>query len=273
MTQVREVASALARVAKERNLTTILVGHVTKDGSLAGPRALEHLVDVVLHAEGERHSTLRLVRTVKNRYGAADEVGCFEQDDSGLREVPDPSGLFLSQRGQSSAGTCVTITIEGRRCLPAEVQTLIGQNENESGTPSRRAVSGLESPRVQMLMAVVDRYGDTKLARRDVYASTVGGIKVTEPAADLAVAIAITGAFRQKPPRAGLIAIGEVGLSGEIRRVPGVGRRLTEAARLGFTSALIPPDSGPLPKLPGFTVRTVATLGDALKICYAPRQA
>lgn len=271
VTQVREVAAALARIAKERNLTTILVGHVTKDGSLAGPRALEHLVDVVLQAEGERHSTLRLVRTVKNRYGAADEVGCFEQDDSGLREVPDPSGLFLSQRGESADGTCVTIAVEGRRCLPAEVQTLIGQNDNEPGAPSRRAVSGLESPRVQMLMAVTDRYADTKLGRRDVYASTVGGIRVSEPAADLALAIALTGAFRQLAPRPGLVAIGEVGLSGEVRRIPGVGRRLAEAARLGFSSALIPPGSGPLPLDLGITVTTVETLRDAVRICFRPR--
>ena len=269
VTQVREVASALARVAKERNLTTVLVGHVTKEGSLAGPRALEHLVDVVLHAEGERHSTLRLVRTVKNRYGAADEVGCFEQDDTGLREVPDPSGLFLSQRGGSAVGTCVTITVEGRRCLPAEVQTLVGTEKSDPTIPSRRAVGGLESPRVQMLLAVADRDAHTKLASRDVYASTVGGMKLSEPAGDLAIAIALVGAISNKPPRAGMVAIGEVGLSGEVRRVPGLSRRLVEAARLGFTTALVPADPGPLPDRLGITVTGVDSLSSALKLCFA----
>ena len=245
VTQVREVSAALTRLAKERNLATVLVGHVTKEGALAGPRVLEHLVDVVLHAEGDRHSTLRMVRVVKNRYGAADEVGCFEQDDTGLREVPDPSGLFLSRATTPVPGTCVTITIEGRRALPTEVQALLCKVPDN--TPVRRVVSGLDSPRIQLLIAVVATRLKVSLASLDVYLSTVGGVRVTEPAADLAVALALVSAHRDKALPVGLVAMGEVALSGEVRRVPGIGRRLAEAARMGFATAIVPTDPGPLP--------------------------
>ncbi|MGI8695029.1 MAG: DNA repair protein RadA [Geodermatophilaceae bacterium] len=241
VTQVRAVAAALIAVAKERNIATVLVGHVTKDGTIAGPRLLEHVVDVVLHFEGDKHSSLRLVRAVKNRYGPADEVGCFELGDAGIVGLPDPSGLFLSQRSQPVSGTCVTVTIEGRRPLLAEVQALAAKSELPS---PRRAVSGLDSARSSMVLAVLDKRAGISLAGLDVFAATVGGVRVVEPAADLALALAVASSARERALPAGLVAIGEVGLAGEVRRVNGVGRRLAEAARLGFTHALVPADSG-----------------------------
>ena len=237
-TQVREVAAALTRVAKDRGITTLLIGHVTKDGAIAGPRVLEHLVDVVLHFEGERTSSLRLVRAVKNRYGAADEVGCFEMLEDGIRGVPDPSGLFLTTGTRApEPGTCVTVTVEGRRPLVAEVQALVAK----SALPNpRRAVSGLDAARVAMALAVLDRRGGMPLHTSDVYTATVGGMRVIDPAADLALALAVHSAGRDVPLPAGLVALGELGLSGELRPVPGLARRLAEAARLGFRVALIP---------------------------------
>jgi DNA repair protein RadA/Sms len=246
VTQVRAVTGALIAAAKERGIATILVGHVTKDGAIAGPRALEHLVDVVLHFEGDRHSTLRMVRGVKNRYGPADEVGCFELHDGGIRGLADPSGLFLSRRSEPVPGTCVTVTVEGKRPLLAEVQALVA-GPTASQFP-RRAVSGLDSSRVAMVLAVLQRRGGVRIGDSDVYCATVGGVRVTEPAADLALALAVASAALDTALPPDLIAVGELGLSGEVRRVSGVGRRLAEAARLGFTRALVPPDCGPLPR-------------------------
>jgi DNA repair protein RadA/Sms len=217
VTQVREVAAALMGTAKERSLATILVGHVTKDGSIAGPRTLEHMVDVVLHFEGDRHSQLRMVRAVKNRYGPTDEVGCFDLGEYGLIGLPDPSGLFLSQRSEPVPGTCVTVTLEGRRPLVAEVQTLVG--------PFR-------------------------LGRQDVYAATVGGVRLTEPSVDLALAMALASSVSNLSTLTGVIAIGEVGLAGEVRRVSGIARRLAEAERMGFRRAVVPPGSAGLPASP-----------------------
>jgi DNA repair protein RadA/Sms len=244
VTQVRAMAGALVALAKERDLPVVLVGHVTKDGAVAGPRLLEHLVDVVLHFEGDRHSTLRLVRGVKNRFGPADEVGCFELREDGIVGVPDPSGLFLNRRDADVPGTAVTVVLEGKRPLLSEVQALV----SKSYLPApRRAVSGLDSARVAMVLAVLDKRGRLRLGEQDVYAATVGGMRVVEPAADLALALAIASAHQERPIPADLVVIGEVGLAGEVRRVPNVGRRLAEAARLGFTKALVPPDSGKLP--------------------------
>ena len=260
VTQVRAVAAALIAAAKERGMATVLVGHVTKDGAIAGPRVLEHLVDVVLHFEGERHSTLRLVRAVKNRFGPADEVGCFALTDAGIEGLADPSGLFLSRRSEPVPGTCVTVTVEGRRPLLAEVQSLVASST--LATP-RRAVSGLDSARVAMVLAVLERRGRVRLGDRDVFSATVGGVRLTEPAADLAVALAVASAARDAPLPPDLVAVGEVGLSGELRRIGGVGRRLAEAARLGFTRALVPPEAGPVPA--GMRVTEVADLGAALR--------
>jgi DNA repair protein RadA/Sms len=238
VTQVREVAAGLSRVAKARGMATLLVGHVTKDGSVAGPRVLEHLVDVVLQFEGERHTTLRLLRAVKNRFGPADEVGCFEQTDTGIVGVPDPSGLFLSHTETPVAGTCVTVTVEGRRAMVAEVQALVVDAPDQA--PLRRAVSGLDANRVSLLVAVAHKRAGVPIGRHDVYASTIGGVRLSEPAADLAVTLALASAATNKVLPAGFVVIGEVGLAGEVRRVPAAGRRLAEAARLGFTRALVP---------------------------------
>ena len=240
VTQVREVAASLIRVAKERGMATLLVGHVTKDGGIAGPRVLEHLVDVVCQFEGDRHSRLRLLRAVKNRYGPTDEVGCFDLSEVGIVGLNDPSGLFLSQHAHPVAGTCVTVTLEGRRPLVTEVQALVAPTQSNN---PRRATSGLDGSRVAMVLAVLERRAGTRLANNDVYISTVGGVRLAEPACDLAVALAVAGAAIDRPLAAGTVAIGEVGLAGEVRQVAGVGRRLSEAARLGFTTAFIPAGS------------------------------
>jgi DNA repair protein RadA/Sms len=243
VTQIREVTAALTALAKQRSLTTVLVGHVTKDGSIAGPRSLEHLVDVVLAFDGDRHAQLRMVRALKNRFGPTDEVGCFELAEGGLTELPDPSGLFLSRLGEPVPGTCVTVTLEGRRPLLAEVQTLICETTAEP----RRVTSGLDSSRVGMVVAVLQRRAKVTIGRSDVYAATVGGVRLAEPSVDLAIALALASARSDLCLPAGLIAIGEVGLAGEIRRVAGTPRRLAEAERMGFRHAIVPPGSACLP--------------------------
>src|SRR5580692_7369920 len=243
VTQVRAVASALISVAKERSMATILVGHVTKDGSVAGPRALEHLVDVVLYFDGDRHSQLRMVRAVKNRYGPTDEVGCFDLGEYGLIGLPDPSGLFLSQHREPVPGTCVTVTLEGRRPLLAEVQALVGNSVLEV---PRRTTSGLDAARVGLVLAVLQRRAGLKLGRQDVYAATVGGVRLTEPSVDLAVAISLASSAANLSVPRGVVAIGEVGLAGEVRRVAGLTRRLAEAERMGFRRAVVPAGSAGL---------------------------
>ena len=242
VTQVRAVAAALVAMAKERGIATVLVGHVTKDGTVAGPRVLEHLVDVVLNFEGDRHSSLRLVRGLKNRFGAADEVGCFEMHEGGITSLPDPAGLFITRHADAVPGTCVTVTMEGRRALLAEIQALVGAET--AGSP-RRTVSGLDGARLAMVLAVLQRRARLKLHDREVFAATVGGMKITEPSADLALALAVASATHDIPLTPDLIAIGEVGLTGEVRRVGAVPRRLAEAARLGYRLALVPPGCGP----------------------------
>jgi DNA repair protein RadA/Sms len=244
VTQVRAVASALAAVARERMMTTVLVGHVTKDGAIAGPRTLEHLVDVVLHFEGDRHSQLRMVRAVKNRYGPTDEIGCFDLGEYGLIGLPDPSCLFLSQRTEPVPGTCVTVALEGRRALLAEVQALVGYTQAEI---PRRVTSGLDAARLGMLVAVLKRRTGLKLSGQEVYAATVGGVRLSEPAVDLSVALAIASSTVSLSVPGDVVAIGEVGLAGEIRRVPGLARRVAEAQRLGFRRAIVPTASGALP--------------------------
>jgi DNA repair protein RadA/Sms len=266
--QVREVAAALIRVAKERGLATILVGHVTKDGGIAGPRVLEHLVDVVLHFEGDRGSRFRLLRAVKNRYGPADEVGCFDLDSDGIVGLADPSGLFLSRHGEPVAGTCVTVTVEGRRSLVAEVQALVAGSP--LATP-RRATSGLDSARLAMLLAVLERRAGIALARSDVYAATVGGVRLSEPGVDLAVAVAIASSASNRICPPGLVCVGEVGLAGEIRPVPGVERRLAEAARLGFSVALVP--AGCLTRPAALDVLEVPDIRAALGVLQRPAPA
>ncbi len=263
VTQVREVAAALVQVAKRRGIPTMLVGHVTKDGSVAGPRTLEHLVDVVLHFEGERNSRLRMVRAVKNRYGPVDEIGCFDLSEDGIVEVTDPTGLFVSRHHEPVAGTCVTVTMEGRRPLLAEVQALVAA----SALPSpRRATSGLDAARTAMVLAVLQRRAGLPIGACDVYAASVGGARLGEPACDLATAVAVASAARDKVVPTDLVAVGEVGLAGEVRRVSGLQHRLREAARLGFRHALVPADTGRAAAASG----TRAGAGDDLQVIAVP---
>jgi DNA repair protein RadA/Sms len=245
VTQVREITAALTALAKQRALSTVLVGHVTKDGSVAGPRTLEHLVDVVLHFDGDSRGQLRMVRALKNRFGPTDEIGCFELGEYGLVGLPDPSGLFLSERHDPVPGTCVTVTLEGRRPLLAEVQTLVCPVG--SAEPPRRVVSGLDSARVGMMIAVLQRRAQLSIGKHDVFAATVGGVRLTEPSVDLAVGLAIASARADVSVPGDLVAIGEVGLAGEIRRVAGLQRRIAEAARMGFRRAIVPAGSGLAP--------------------------
>ena len=233
--QVREVAATLIRVSKDRNLPVLLVGHVTKDGSIAGPRLLEHLVDVVCHFEGDRQTALRFIRAQKNRFGPTDEVGCFEMTGEGIAEVADPSGLFLSRNRQSVSGTCVMVAVEGRRSLPVEVQALIVPTQ---APQPRRVVNGVDSSRVAMLLAVLERRVHLEFGKFDVYVSTVGGIRVTEPGADFAIALALVSAFKEHPLPGNLAAVGEISLAGEIRPVSNAKQRIAEAKRLGFDTVL-----------------------------------
>lgn len=261
VTQVREITSALVGLAKLRTLTTVLVGHVTKDGSIAGPRSLEHLVDVVLHFDGDSRGRLRMIRALKNRFGPTDEVGCFELGEFGLIGLPDPSGLFLSRLHKPVPGTCVTVTLEGRRPLVAEVQTLVCPVEG--GEPSRRVTSGLDYARVGMAVAVLQRRARVNLGRCDIYAATVGGVRLTEPAVDLALALALTSARTNLSLPSDLVAFGEVGLAGEIRSVAGVGQRLAEAGRMGFHRAIVPVGTA-IPRECPMDVRQVPDLASAI---------
>lgn len=237
--QVTEVATILTRIAKERSIPTIFVGHYTKDGNVAGPRVVEHLVDVVLAFEGEEDSPLRLLRGIKNRFGPSDEIGCFEHTETGLEEVPDPSGLLMGSRQSSIPGVATSIYLEGKRALPVEIQAVV----LESPLPNpRKGTSGLDPVRTMMLHAILQKHSghQISLANKDVYVSTAGGIKVREPAVDLATMAALASDALNLPSRYDAVCIGEVTLSGEIRKVPGMNRRITEALRLGFKVALVP---------------------------------
>ena len=226
---------------------------------MAGPRVLEHLVDVVLNFEGDRQSSLRMLRGIKNRFGATDEVGCFEQTSGGIREVPDPSGLFLSHRGRTPDGSAVTVAMDGVRPILAEVQALTVDPVNKS---PRRVVTGLDFNRVPMVLAVLQARCGERTNDKDAYVATVGGVKITETATDLAVALATWSSLHDTPLPAKTVVVGEVGLAGEIRRVPNLGRRLQEAARMGYTNAIVP--AGEQIDVDGMAVRHVSTLGEAL---------
>ncbi len=263
VSQVREVAAALVERSKAGGFATMLVGHVTKDGGIAGPRVLEHIVDVVLHFEGERDSPLRLVRAVKNRFGPTDEVGCFDLDEAGIIELPDPSGRFLSRRDIQAPGTSVCVALEGRRALVAEVQALVVPSRSAS---LRYTTAGVDPSRTAMVMAVLERHGGIAVRERDCYVSTVGGLRLTEPAADLSIAVALAGSLADVPVTPGQICLGEVGLAGDVRRVPDIERRLNEAVRLGFTSAIIPAGSLPPERVPQrLQARTVACVAEAVE--------
>ncbi|BAN04021.1 DNA repair protein RadA [Ilumatobacter coccineus] len=239
--QVRGCAHRLVTEAKDRNIAIVLVGHVTKDGNLAGPRVLEHVVDTVLQFEGDRHHALRLLRAVKHRFGPTNELGLFEMVGAGLVAVPDPSTLFLADRRTGVPGSAVVPTMEGRRPIVLELQALT--NEAMPNVPARRSAQGLDSGRMSMLMAVLGRRGRLKVGEQDIYASAVGGAKVTEPGLDLGLCLAVASAMRDTPLPADLAVFGEVGLGGEVRQVSHAQRRVTEAARLGFKRVIVPAKS------------------------------
>ena len=264
VTQVRAVTAALTAAAKSNDVALMLAGHVTKDGAIAGPRTLEHLVDVVLHFEGDRNGSLRMVRGIKNRFGAADEVGCFMLHDNGIEDVADPSHLFLDQRPAPVAGTAITVTLDGKRPLIGEVQALLARNDSKpfGGSP-RRAVSGIDHARAAMIIAVLEKHATLPIAANDIYLSTVGGMRLTDPSSDLAVAMALASAYASLPVPTTAVMIGEVGLAGDLRQVSGMERRLVEAARQGFNIALIPPGCEEVPA--GMRALTAPTIVAALE--------
>jgi len=261
VSQVRECAAQLTRMAKQAGLTLILVGHVTKEGALAGPRVLEHMVDTVLYFEGDTHSSFRLIRAFKNRFGAVNELGVFAMTDRGLKGVSNPSALFLSQHDAQVAGSCVMVTQEGTRPLLVEVQALV----DTAHVPNPRRLSvGLDPQRLAMLLAVLHRHAGIAAFDQDVFVNAVGGVRIAEPASDLAVLLAIVSSMRNKPLPRGLVAFGEVGLAGEIRPAPRGQERLREAAKLGFSMALIPRANAPRHPIEGLEVIAVDRLEHAL---------
>ena len=260
--QVRECAAQLTRLAKQSGICVILVGHVTKEGALAGPRVLEHIVDTVLYFEGDTHSSFRLVRAFKNRFGAVNELGVFAMTDRGLKGVSNPSALFLSQHGQDVAGSCVMVTQEGTRPLLVEIQALV----DEAHAPNpRRLTVGLEAQRLAMLLAVLHRHAGIACFDQDVFVNAVGGVKITEPAADLAVLLAIVSSLRSRPLPAKLVVFGEVGLAGEVRPAPRGQERLKEAAKLGFTQAIVPRANAPRAAIKGIEVIAVDRVEQAVE--------
>jgi len=260
--QVRETAAQLTRMAKQTGTSIILVGHVTKDGSLAGPRVLEHIVDTVLYFEGDAHSSFRLVRAFKNRFGAVNEIGVFAMTETGLKGVSNPSALFLSHHEKAVPGACVMVTQEGMRPLLVEIQALV----DSSPLPNARRLSvGLEHNRLAMLLAVLHRHAGIAAYDQDVFINAVGGVRITEPAADLAVLLAINSSLRNRPLPVGLVVFGEVGLAGEIRPAPRGQERLREAVKLGFSTAIIPKANAPKQKMEGMTIIGVERIDEALK--------
>jgi len=259
--QVRHCAHRLVTEAKRRAMTTMLVGHVTKEGGLAGPRALEHVVDTVLAFEGDRHHALRLLRAVKHRFGATDELGVFEMVSEGLKGVADPSRLFLADRAKGVAGSVVIPLLDGHRPLLIEAQALVA--DSALGTP-RRSAQGFDSGRLSLIIAVLERRLQAPFAKQDVFASAVGGVKVTEPAADLGMAMALVSSTMGRPLDPGLVACGEIGLAGELRQTSQIERRLAEAARVGFTTAVIPAGAPPTPN--GIVGIRAETLDEALRL-------
>lgn len=258
--QVRECAAQLTRLAKQAGITVILVGHVTKEGALAGPRVLEHIVDSVLYFEGDTHSSFRLVRAIKNRFGAVNELGVFAMTETGLKGVSNPSALFLSQHGQDVAGSCVMVTQEGTRPLLVEIQALV---DAAHGNP-RRLTVGLDAQRLAMLLAVLHRHAGIVCFDQDVFVNAVGGVRISEPAADLAVLLSITSSLKNRALPSKLVVFGEVGLAGEIRPAPRGQERLKEAAKLGFTRALIPEANRPRQPIPGMEVIAVKRVEEAV---------
>ncbi len=264
--QVRECAAHLTRYAKSSGTAIVLVGHVTKEGTLAGPRVLEHMVDTVLYFEGDTHSSFRLVRAIKNRFGAVNEIGVFAMTEKGLKGVSNPSAIFLSQHSEPVPGSCVMVTLEGTRPMLVEIQALV-----DSGGPSPRRLSvGLDKDRLAMLLAVLHRHAGVACMDQDVFVNAVGGVRITEPAADLAVMLSITSSLRGKPLPKGFIAFGEVGLAGEVRPAPRGQERLKEAAKLGFSVAIVPKANAPkksqMKEFEGLTIHPVERVEEAMNL-------
>ena len=260
--QVRECAAQLTRTAKRSGTAIVLVGHVTKEGALAGPRVLEHIVDTVLYFEGDTHSSFRLVRAIKNRFGAVNEIGVFAMTERGLKGVANPSAIFLSTHGDPVAGSCVLVTLEGSRPLLVEIQALV-----DSGGPSPRRLSvGLDRDRLAMMLAVLHRHAAIACFDQDVFVNAVGGVRISEPAADLAVMLAIHGSLRARPLPRGFFAFGEVGLAGEVRPAPRGQERLREAAKLGFSVALVPKANAPKKPIEGLAIHPVERIEEAIDI-------
>lgn len=260
--QVRECAAQLTRTAKSTGTTIILVGHVTKEGALAGPRVLEHIVDTVLYFEGDTHSSFRLVRAIKNRFGAVNEIGVFAMTEKGLKGVANPSAIFLSTHGDPVAGSCVLVTLEGTRPLLVEIQALV----DSGGASPRRLSVGLDRDRLAMMLAVLHRHASIACADQDVFVNAVGGVRISEPAADLAVMLAIQSSLRGKPLPRGFIAFGEVGLAGEVRPAPRGQERLREAAKLGFSVAIVPKANAPKKAIEGLTLHAVDRIEEAIAL-------
>ncbi len=259
--QVRECAAQLTRIAKQRGMATVLVGHVTKEGAIAGPRVLEHIVDTVLYFEGDTHSSFRLVRAIKNRFGSVNEIGVFAMTEKGLKGVGNPSAIFLSTHGAPVPGSCVLCTLEGTRPLLVEVQALV----DGGGASPRRLSVGLDRDRLAMLLAVLHRHAGVSCADQDVFVNAVGGVRINEPAADLAVLLAIQSSLRGRALPRGFVAFGEVGLAGEVRPAPRGQERLKEAAKLGFSVAVVPQANAPKKPIEGLTIHAVARVEEAIE--------
>lgn len=266
VSQVRECAAQLTRIAKQMGIAMIFVGHVTKDGAIAGPRVLEHMVDTVLYFEGDQHSNYRMIRAIKNRFGAANELGVFAMTETGLKGVSNPSAIFLASYRDDVAGSCVLVTQEGSRPLLVEIQALV---DDAHGFTPKRLTVGLEQNRLAMLLAVLNRHAGIACFDQDVFLNAVGGVKISEPAADLAVILAMLSSYRNKPLPEKMVAFGEIGLSGEIRPVPRGQERLKEAEKLGFKRAIVPKANLPknLKEFPSLKIQGVSSLQEAVNAC------
>ena len=260
--QVRECAAQLTRTAKARGCAMVLVGHVTKEGALAGPRVPEHIVDTVLYFEGDTHSSFRLVRAIKNRFGAVNEIGVFAMTEKGLKGVANPSAIFLSTHAEPVPGSCVLVTLEGTRPLLVELQALV----DSGGVSPRRLSVGLDRDRLAMLLAVLHRHAGVATGDQDVFVNAVGGVRITEPAADLAVLLAIQSSLRGRALPKGFIAFGEIGLAGEVRPAPRGQERLKEAAKLGFSVAVVPKANAPKKPIEGLTIHAIERVEQAIEV-------
>ena len=263
--QVRECSSVLTRLAKNRQIVVILVGHVTKDGAIAGPRVLEHIVDTVLYFEGEQHSNFRMLRSVKNRFGAVNELGIFAMTDKGLREITNPSALFLSSYRAKTPGSCILISEEGTRPILVEIQALVDQSHL---MPAKRLAVGMDGYRLSLLIAIMQRHLGIQLYDQDIFLNIVGGVKVAEPALDLAAVLAIISSFKNRPLAEKLAVCGEIGLSGEIRTIQKGQDRIKEAAKLGFTKIIVPKANAPKDKIPRVEVIAVESLEQVIQYCF-----